>query len=63
MKITTTLTKEEKNRTEALIINDPCTHIECGDIACDVCPLHEYAVALRKAQDNFNNILQSIKEE
>ncbi len=63
MKISVTLTKEEKNSTENLVLRDPCTNIECGNIDCDCCPLHEVAVALRKAQENFSKVLQSIDEE
>ena len=63
MKISVTLTKEEKNKTQELIFVDPCTHINCGIIDCDNCPLHEVAVALRKAQESFSKVLQSIDEE
>lgn len=63
MKISTTITKEEKNNTDNSILKDPCAYIECGDIDCDVCPLHEAAVALRKAQENFCKVLYSIEEE
>ena len=63
MKMIVTMTKEEKSNTEKIILVDPCTHINCGIIDCDSCPLHEAAVALRKAQESFSKILQSIDEE
>lgn len=63
MKVSITITKQEKNKTEDLIIMDPCRHIECAEIDCDTCPLREAAEELRKAQQNFNKVLQSIEEE
>lgn len=63
MKVSVTISKEEKNETENVILKDPCAHIECGEIDCNSCPLREAAEELRKAQDNFNKILQSIEEE
>lgn len=63
MKVSITITKKEKNSTEDLVLKDPCSCIECGLIDCDVCPLHEAAVELRKAQEKFSKILQSIDEE
>ena len=63
MKVSITITKKEKNSTEDLVLKDPCSCIECGNIDCDVCPLHEVAVELRKAQEKFSKILQSIDEE
>jgi hypothetical protein len=63
MKISITITKEEKNRAENSIIVDPCMHIECCEIDCNNCPLREVAEELRKAQENFNKVLQSIEEE
>lgn len=63
MKISITMTREEKSKTENSILKDPCAYIECGDIDCDFCPLHEAAVALRKAQDNFCKVLYSLEEE
>lgn len=63
MKVSVTITKEEKNRAESAIMIDPCMHIECCEIDCNSCPLREAAEELRKAQDNFNKILQSIEEE
>ena len=63
MKISITITKEEKNKAENSIMIDPCTHIECCEIDCNNCPLREAAEKLRKAQDNFSNILRSITEE
>lgn len=63
MKISVTISKEEKNETENVILKDPCAHIECGEIDCETCPLHKSAVALRKAQDDFMNTLYSITEE
>ena len=63
MKVSVTISKGEKNSTEDLVLKDPCTHIDCGNIDCDVCPLHEVVVELRKAQEKFSKILQSIDEE
>jgi hypothetical protein len=63
MKLSVTISKEEKNETENVILKDPCAHIECGEIDCEACPLHKTAVALRKAQDDFMNTLHSITEE
>ena len=63
MELSVTLTKEEKNSTKDLVLKDPCAHIECGEIDCEACPLHKTAVALRKAQENFSKVLQSIEEE
>ena len=63
MKVLITITKEEKNSTENLVLKDPCTNIECGNIDCNCCPLREVAEALREAQREFNTVLQSIDEE
>lgn len=63
MKILITMTKEEKNKAESSIMVDPCMHFECRGIDCEFCPLREAAEELRKAQDNFNKVLQSIEEE
>lgn len=63
MKVSVTITKGEKNSTEDIVLTDPCTFIDCGNIDCDCCPLHEVAVALRKSQENFSKVLQSIEEE
>lgn len=63
MKVSITLTKGERVLTDDLITKDPCSHIECGNIECDVCPLRETAEALRKAQNDFYKVLHSIDEE
>ena len=40
MKVSVVITKAEKDQTQQLIFREPCTYIECGEIDCDVCPLH-----------------------
>ena len=60
MKITTTVTKKEKDNTVNTIWVDPCKHIQCGSIDCDVCPLKEQAEKLRTAQDEFLKVLEKI---
>lgn len=63
MKITTTITLEEKAKTMNIVNVDPCTHILCGIIDCDNCPLREPAEALRKAQNAFLRTLDEIDVE
>lgn len=63
MKVSVVITKAEKDSTQQLIFRDPCTYIECGEIDCDVCPLHGAAKALRKAQEDFDKVLCSFHEE
>lgn len=63
MKITATITLEEKTKTTNLINIDPCTHIECGTINCENCPLKEPAEALREAQNAFLRSLYKIDVE
>ena len=62
MKIQITITKEEHNRTANIMAN-PCAHIECGQIDCEICPLREYAVELRKSQERFMRALNEIEVE
>ena len=63
MKIKTTLTAEEKNKTLERAIFDPCARIHCGEIDCEECPLQDVAIALRKAQENFENAINKIEIE
>lgn len=63
MKIQTTITKEEHAKTLNIIMVDPCTHIKCGQINCEVCPLRENAEALRKEQEKFMRALNEIEIE
>lgn len=60
MKIQITITKKERNDTEK-IMADPCSHILCGQIDCDKCPLKGYAEELRKAQEKFMRALKEIE--
>ena len=59
MKITTTITKEERAKTYNAVFIDPCKHIKCTEIDCAECPLQGSAEELRKAQETFVNILNS----
>ena len=63
MKITTTITLEEHAKTVNIVNVDPCTHILCGTIDCETCPLRETAEALRKAQNAFLRVLDEIDVE
>ena len=63
MKITTTITPEEQINTVKTINVDPCSHILCGMIDCEICPLRETAEALRKAQNAFLRVLDEIDVE
>ena len=63
MKITVTITKEELNNTEKMIWQDPCTHMQCGQVYCEQCPLREAAADFHKAQEHFINILKNIEVE
>lgn len=60
MKIATIITKEEKDNTTNAIWVDPCKHIQCGSIDCDVCPLKRQAEKLREAQNDFLNVLGTL---
>lgn len=60
MKITTTITKEERARTYNAVLNDPCKDIDCAEIDCETCPLHSAAIKMRKAQERFIDILDSM---
>lgn len=63
MKIIATITLEEKAKTVNIVNVDPCTHILCGIIDCEACPLREPAEALRKAQNAFIRTLDEIDVE
>lgn len=60
MRITTTLTAKEKNKTLENVMFDPCTHIQCNEIDCDECPLREAGEALRRAQEEYARVLEKI---
>lgn len=63
MKIAVTMTKEEKKRVLDQILFDPCEHINCADVNCNQCPLHEAVVRMREAIDNLDNVIDSIPIE
>ena len=60
MKITTTITKEELAKTYNLVYVDPCKEINCEGVDCESCPLQTVAENVRKAQDSFVSVLNSI---
>lgn len=60
MKITTTITKEERTKTYNLVYNDPCGEINCAGVDCETCPLQTVAENVRKAQESFISVLNSI---
>lgn len=60
MKITTTITKEERAKTYNLVYVDPCKEINCEEVDCENCPLQAVAENVRKAQDGFISVLNSI---
>jgi hypothetical protein len=61
MKIQITMTKEEHDNTIDIVMLDPCTHIQCGQIDCEVCPFRESAEGLRKAKEKFMRVLNEIE--
>lgn len=63
MKITTTITEEERIKTLENIMFDPCTHIKCSEIVCDACPLQGVSEALRRAQENYARVINNITTE
>lgn len=63
MKIQITITKEERNNTNNMINVDPCSHILCGQIDCENCPLRESVQELQKAKDKFLRALNGIEVE
>ena len=63
MKITVTMTKEEKDNTTNAMWVDPCKHIRCGSIDCETCPLQAQAEKLREAQHDFLEGLRAIAVE
>lgn len=63
MKIQITITEEERKNTTNIIMVDPCSHILCGQIDCEKCPLRENAEELRKAQERFMRALNEIEVE
>ena len=60
MKITTTITAEERDAALDDIMLDPCLHIQCGEIDCEECPLHTAVKALRKAQEDYEKAINKI---
>lgn len=60
MKITVTITKEERAKTYNLVYNDPCGEINCAEVDCENCPLQAVAESVRRAQDDFISVLNSI---
>ena len=63
MKIEITLTKAEKDETIDLVVFDPCVAIDCSEIDCVDCPLHNAAVGVRKAHEVFINVLNKLRVE
>ena len=63
MKMTITITQEERDRTLEGIMFDPCTHILCSEMNCDSCPLQNVAEALRRAQENYARVIDKIAIE
>ena len=63
MKITTIITTEERDKTFQGIMFDPCTHIQCDEIDCDTCPLQAVGEALRRAQEDYVEVLNNITIE
>jgi hypothetical protein len=63
MKIQITITKEEHDKTANAVWVDPCTHINCGHIDCETCPLRERVRELRKEQEKFMEVLDAIEVE
>ena len=63
MKFQISITKKEHDNTIKIIMVDPCTHMECGEIDCDKCPLQQNAIALRKEQERFMRALNEIEVE
>ena len=60
MKITVTITKEEREKTSNLVYVEPCKEINCSGINCENCPLQPVAENLRIAEDAFLSVLNSI---
>lgn len=60
MKITIAITKEERTKTYNLVYVDPCKEINCTGIDCENCPLQTVSEKVRKAQDGFISVLNSI---
>ena len=63
MKITATITEEERVKTLENIMFDPCTHIKCGEVNCDACPLQGVSEALRRAQEDYARVINNITIE
>ena len=63
MKITATITEEERVKTLEEIMFDPCTHIKCSGVDCDACPLQGVSEALRIAQENYARVINNITIE
>ena len=63
MKITITITEEERDKTLNDIMFDPCTHMQCSKILCDSCPLQSVGEALRRAQENYAKAINEIAVE
>lgn len=60
MKITTTITKEERAKTYNLVYIDPCKEIDCTGIRCENCPLQSTVEVLHRAQESFVSVLDSL---
>lgn len=63
MKITATITAEERKKTLENILFDPCIHIKCGELDCDACPLQGVSEALRRAQEDYVRVMDHITIE
>ena len=63
MKLTVTITNEERSKTLENIMFDPCTYIKCGEVECEACPLQGVSEALRRAQEDYARAINKITIE
>lgn len=57
------LAKKEVEQLEENILVDPCAFIRCQGISCELCPLHDNAVQLRREQEKFMKTIASFDIE
>lgn len=60
MKVAVTITKKEYADTYNLVWFNPCEHIECSAIKCEVCPLYKVAKKLRDAQAEYMQVIDHL---
>lgn len=53
------MTAKEYEETKKNVMYDPCHFIDCSTLNCSFCPLRETAENLRKAQEDFKDVLNS----